>query len=49
MSTAAIRLARRMRRGTGQPDLRGEDFAELAADMRIRLLASLDGASPANP
>jgi hypothetical protein len=29
---------------TGQPDLAGEDFAALAADGRIRLLVSFDGA-----
>lgn len=29
---------------TGQPDLAGEDFAQLAADGRISLLVSFDGA-----
>lgn len=29
---------------TGQPDLAGEDFGELSADGRIKLLASFDGA-----
>ncbi|MGO8960842.1 MAG: hypothetical protein ACLQFR_26220 [Streptosporangiaceae bacterium] len=31
----------------GRPALTGEDFAQLAADGRIRLLVSLDGASSA--
>lgn len=33
----------------GQPQLAGEDFAQLAADGRIQLLISFDGASPAGP
>jgi len=32
----------------GQPALAGEDFAQLAADGRIQLLVSFDGASPAS-
>jgi hypothetical protein len=43
------RAAWRPQWGKGQPDLCGEDFAELAADMRIRLLVFFDGASSANP
>jgi hypothetical protein len=33
---------------TGQPDLAGEDFAQFAADGRIQVLVSFDGASPAS-
>ena len=43
------RVAWATRWNTSQPDLVGEDFAELADDMRIRLLVSFDGASPATP
>jgi len=39
-----VRVAWVTRWNTGQPDLAGEDFGELAADGRIRLLASFDGA-----
>jgi|SRR5215831_8133881 len=38
------RVAWATRWNTGQPDLVGEDFAELADDMRVRLLVSFDGA-----
>jgi len=38
------RVAWATRWNTSQPDLFGEDFAELADDMRIRLLVSFDGA-----
>jgi hypothetical protein len=43
------RVGWRTRWHNGQPDLAGEDFAELAADMRIRLLVSFDGAPAAIP
>ena len=43
------RVARRTQRARASPALRGEDFAELAADMRIRLLVSIDRASSADP
>jgi hypothetical protein len=38
-----VRVAWATRWNTGQADLAGEDFGELAADGRIRLLASFDG------
>ena len=41
------RVAWATRWNSGQPDLVGEDFAELADDMRIRLLVSFDGAPSA--
>jgi hypothetical protein len=34
---------------TGRPELAGEDFAQLAADGRIRLLVSFDGAAQPCP
>jgi hypothetical protein len=37
------RVAWVTRFNSGQPDLAGEDFAQLAADGRIRLLVSFDG------
>jgi hypothetical protein len=37
------RVAWLTRWNSGQPDLAGEDFAQLAADGRIRLLVSFDG------
>ena len=43
------RVAWATRWNTGQPDLMGEDFAELADDMRIRLLVSFDGVPPTTP
>jgi hypothetical protein len=43
------RVAWATRWNSGQPDLVGEDFAELADDMRIRLLVSFDGAPSAIP
>ena len=39
-----VRAAWATRWNTGQADLVGEDFGELAADGRIRLLVSFDGA-----
>lgn len=44
-----VRVAWTTRWNNGQPALRGEDFAQLAADGRIRLLVSFDGAAPASP
>jgi hypothetical protein len=38
------RVAWVTRWNTGRPELAGEDFAQLAADGRIRLLVSFDGA-----
>jgi hypothetical protein len=43
------RVAWTTRWNDGQSDLVGEDFAALAADRRIRLLVSFDGASSASP
>jgi hypothetical protein len=37
-----VRVAWATHWNTGQPDLAGEDFGELAADGRIRLLVSFD-------
>jgi hypothetical protein len=39
-----VRIAWATQCNTGQADLAGEDFGELAADGRFRLLASFDGA-----
>ena len=44
-----VRVAWVTRWHTGQPDLAGEDFAQLAADGRIRLLVSFDGTPPPCP
>jgi hypothetical protein len=39
-----LRVAWATHWNTGQPDLTGEDFGELSADERIRLVVSFDGA-----
>ena len=41
-----VRVAWVTRWNTGRPELAGEDFAQLAADGRIRLLVSFDGTPP---
>lgn len=44
-----VRAAWVTRWNTGRPELAGEDFAQLAADGRIRLLVSFDGTPPPCP
>jgi non-heme chloroperoxidase len=44
-----VRVAWVTRWNTGRPELAGEDFAQLAADGRIRLLVSFDGAPQTCP